>query len=245
MCPSPRCNCSPIKPLCRKKIFQTWLFNYLKQIIRENVRPVVYSKITFNERPDKLALMGVTEILNTKNKISYTVEETSEQYIISADAEIVSRIANDIIRVGKKYKKYGIYVDILLDRIFINKGSNDSVTVPMVSERFAKNISMNVVNKEDGETSKIEPDDEDKPMTEDIAGNDTINAIRNRLSHDGQRVFDIIVNPPEDYTSIYKDSTSRKHMASYLGMTKIQLDNAMEQIRAQCVAVDHVPYFSL
>lgn len=239
--PKPEIATDPIK---RKKFFQAVMFNYLKQILRENKPPVISEEHT-EEGPAPDVAVGVITSRLDKAKISSEVEDVDDNHqIIHAETGLIPlKMLKQIHDVKEDLEEHGVQIHLNWTSISVVSALDVPPTISrkIVDKIFAKFTSWDGGGNDNDESShrydcefrvtKIgnkEPDFE----------NETIEIIRSRLSDLAQRYFDLIVNTPDDYVSRFgTDKIHKKNVAAYLGIKPEQVEDLKKHIKLNCMAM--------
>lgn len=243
-CPSSLCGCSQTKPMCRKKVFQTWMFNYLKQIIRENTRTSQINKTKINGEIGYV-ISNIIATTLSNNNIKTNIVSQNDKYIIEP-TRLTDKIKNKITSINDKYKEVEI---LITDKNYIEiiVKTNKMIEVTLRQRSYVKTLSTTQLNSynNDSET-RLEEDPtyfnckRAIKMNNDVTSTDLINTISNRLDGKAKLVFEIIVNTPDDYHDKFAQ-LHKKNIADYLNISKIDVVKAFEIIKNECIAVGYVP----
>lgn len=256
-------------PIQRKRFYQTCLFNYLRQIIRENKPLKATTTANVNDYADNVVLKMVQAALATSPCAADCVLKTAA------------------ITQGKKTKKVAVkpYV-IVAPTMLLPKEICEKLS-DIRAFANAHNVEISIVDLIDGEngeisikcsgtptlvsttitaTSRINPvsldgqkdDDGDNTFRQHIESNaasqaeqqlivndsdycDSATVVRNRLCSTGQKVFDLITSPNAEYIAKYGDRPCKAHIAEFLGITLKDVQKQWDIIALQMRAVDLVP----
>jgi hypothetical protein len=230
--------------MCRKKVFQTWMFNYLKQIIRENTRTSQINKTKINGEIGYV-ISNIIATTLSNNNIKTNIVSQNDKYIIEP-TRLTDKIKNKITSINDKYKEVEI---LITDKNYIEiiVKTNKMIEVTLRQRSYVKTLSTTQLNSynNDSET-RLEEDPtyfnckRAIKMNNDVTSTDLINTISNRLDGKAKLVFEIIVNTPDDYHDKFAQ-LHKKNIADYLNISKIDVVKAFEIIKNECIAVGYVP----
>ena len=227
----PPCEETLTDPKQRKKFFQTWVFNYLRQILNENKR---------------------LKKLNNNNKPKSTWEVVSDK--------IRLLLSDDLLKCTIKNNTFSIRVDLFalplktiqeihkLRLAYFNNGVRIKITDSMVevinmeqsqSQAFISTTS--IYNKDEDNNSYRH----DMPAFDSVGFEDpdTIGVLYENLSEDAQRVLKIIVDPPADYQEKYgnKSETVKRYIAEYLELTPRQVKDVWSELKLCYTSIIGMP----
>lgn len=240
-CPSTLCDCVKSKPLCRKKVFQTWMYNYLKQILRENTRAAKIIKTKINGEIGQVMSTAISTILNNSNIESHTTSQDNK-YVVEP-SKLTDKLKSKITSLNKKYTS-DINITINTNNnIEINVITNKVVEIVLKQKSYVKTIST-TQSDTNNDDNQIDPMyfncKRATKMGNDITSNDLISTISNRLDKKTKLVFEVIVNTPNAYSEKFSQ-LHKKNIADFLNISKMDVIKAFEIIKNECIAVGYVP----
>jgi len=243
--PKPQISKDPIK---RKKFFQSVMFNYLRQILRENKPPSMTETTIEDGYATDVAVQTLKKIISSHALINSIEKIDDNNSIINCNTDLLPlKILKCIADVKNDLDQYGVH--ITMNRTNINILSPfeipQTINYKITEKVYTKFTSLDTGNSDDDThdsfrnacehkiISKIGPD-----QCNGIEYNETLDILRSRLPNKAQQLFDLITNTPDDYKEKFGDKLYKSNMASYLGINPKDIDELKETIKIQCLAVD-------
>jgi hypothetical protein len=250
-------------PIQRKKWFQTWVFNYLRQILRENKIPCNRRYKRVKVRADAAAVVGICDILenlcDSQLDIGYKrslrrlyefleIKETDTGYILRFDhwaypIEFISLITD----LSNNFKQHNISISYKVDGIIIHGESDDLplLEVTQHTSEFVKAVSFDATTNDGNETFKDNLEMEATRMRNDnstmiMEQNDVISKLRGSVPQEAKPILDILMEEmrPEDYINKFGESQPKiAHMAEYLNISSKEVKRLKEVIKTHCLAL--------
>ena len=235
--------------LKRKKFFQTYLFNYLKQILKENKYPQIKESRNVVSPANEVLAEMITKIL-TVVKIDSTKMTDGEDIIITIARRslriLPQTIVLQIAALRKKFEDMGVIVNMKKDKITVSPVyDNDNkttkmITRSMVKKSFVKFVSLQGPDEENtgfedycGFKVNNEAEIRSERVIDEI---DSIMAIRKNLPTNARQVLDLIVNTPDEYYKRFNcDRIHKNHVMQYLGKSQTEIDQAFSSIKSQLI----------
>lgn len=227
-------------PIQRKKFFQTWVFNYLRQILWDNKIPKYKEKKKKLLSAEHAASFEIETILLTSLKTTTDpIYKKLQKEIIKSihinpiDIQHYEIIVNhssfpidvmfQIYELSKKYLNYNIEIIQKIDRIII-KRANISVDIDMIEidqyeETRVSITSLEFNENDDGGTNEAIEYKAFKRKGERQNMDDDFNEIREMLPTDACSVFDIMTDPPLEFIERFgtgKRSVNKTNIAKFL-----------------------------
>ena len=227
-------------PVQRKKFFVTWLFNYLKQILRENKIPSIKNTSELCGPSPHVCSQVVKSFIEFKG---YSVDESfsNGQFVLSGINQLLwpLSLSLDILHIVEDYKKYKVEAVLDYDCIKIGSSVEDP---PIISGKFDKIVRVrsasldHKVNDDDGGNSlryslEYKFYESNKKTDEGLIQSDALSIIRNRLPEHVKPVFDVIVNAPEAYVKQHGDKTAKSKIAKFLGISTKDVEDCYRIMR--------------
>jgi len=190
-------------PTQKKKWYQTYIFNYLKQILLENKIPAYSEKTKIDisaEMTDELS-----NILSSHN-ISHNMINNS---IFVKDGSIIAEIEHSIAEIKQKYLSDDIEISVTDGKIII------SATRILEERESIKEYSLN--NEESGE--QVEARLKGRII---VDNSETIIKLKERLPSYAHPVLTIYLEDerPDEFINKYGPGRPRiVHISKYLGMS--------------------------
>jgi hypothetical protein len=241
--PKPQIANDPIK---RKKFFQSVMFNYLRQILRENKPPSIKEARTEEGNASDIATKAIAAALNTIKNYPHKLESIDmEHNVIRCETGLLPiKTIQKLQEIKHEFESYG--VQISLGWTSINVVSilevPQTISYQIVEKVYAKYTSL------DSGSTSVETEASHRDHCEHKAlsriepptsGNENLDLLRGRLSGDAQRLFDLIVDTPQDYIERFgTDKLHRANLANYLNKDIKDIDAMRENIKLHCLAMD-------
>jgi hypothetical protein len=249
-------------PIQRKKWFQTWVFNYLRQILRENKIACNKRYKRIKVRADAAAVVRVCEILedllNSQSDISYKrslrqsykrleIKETNIGYTLKFDhwaypIELTSLIAE----LNNNFKQHNISISYEVDGIIVNGESNDQplLEITQHTNEFIKTVSFDTPTQNEDETLRDNLEMEATQMrnntTMTMEQDDVIAKLSESIPYEAKPILSILMEEtrPKDYVERFGESQPRiVHIAEYLDISSKEVKRLKEVIKMHCLAL--------
>jgi hypothetical protein len=237
----------------RKKFFQTYLFNRLRQILRENTFETSKQHTTIRDHADKVAFRSIRSILtNTKNKIDFEAETLEREFSFKVDTnQIPLKEVYELGDLKDNMSEYGINITIEQDLITAKAEDGDIPIVQgsIIEKNRVHGISLDSFNDDDDQGGFNEHIQTKGTATtsaplsyKDIELSDSAKVVRDRLDEKGQQIFDLITNPSDAYVARFgSGKICKAHVAKFLGISPKQVNHQWTIIELQCHAVGLTP----
>lgn len=259
---NPPCHQAITDPMQRKKWFQTWAFNYLRQILRENKLPRYKQTSKYSLPADQAALHMVDQSVKQaieserdfrqKRALKETyhnakIYSNNDQHLIKFNHWMFpSQLVENISRIGNEYLTHRIRIILTIDGILI-KRPKDVKTIPLTikSEHLVKMVSFDKDNnREDTGRDHLEatakPNGGKKMQIEQVVESELLQVLRDRLPKDVLPVFDIYLEEtrPLEYIARYGSSRPKiAHISAYLGKPPREIKRMISTIKMHCLAL--------
>jgi hypothetical protein len=221
------------EPVQRKKWFQTWAFEYIRQILRENKLPKTNLYNTIKIPASEAALKDITDLLREHGIEDVEFESGPNNYWLLFDN-------NDYLNLDKishKYFKKGIEIEQDICGIHIRVLKKCFITSRIVEAYRAKVNSFDIPDEE-GKT-KLEAATM-VSTTQEVEQCDVMHRLNGNLPDDAQKILRILYEDtrPDDYVNTYGYGTPKIcHMAKYLNMNTREVKRLRDIIKCQCYAL--------
>lgn len=216
----------------RKKFFQTWVFNYLRQILNENRRSYIIDKSIVAKPTFDAAKTEVTNIVS-KNKI---VTDNPKEFVIKAELFMLPmKKIQELLKCKVKYISKNVEITILDDKVKINdKGSRGHEMVEVNTPTLV-NVSSTSRTMEEGGAPEPALD------TAGFNDPDSIEIMFDNVSEMAKEVLKIVVNPPADYVDKYGDKPVKRYIQEYLNLSPKQVKDVWSEMKLAYVAIIGAP----
>jgi len=236
----------------RKKFLQTFLFNYLKQILRENKPPSITEVQELVSPADDVLKHMVCNLMdNAKGiKLRYDTAQNEMTHIIYTELGLLpQKIILQIADLRDEFESLGVDIKLENNQIRITPifDLKDQFYVKMISRSVVRKTFVKFVSFDgpDDETNnnfrdfceyKSQPEIEAYNITL-VDELDRINVIRKRLPNNVQEVLDLIVRTPDAYYKAFKTERIHKnHVAQFLNRSQNDIDQAFMAIKCHLLA---------
>jgi len=241
-------------PVQMKKIFSQWVFNYLKQIIRENKIPAV-AETRYREVPGDVAVtMKICEVLDRQGT-SYEIMEGSETTImvetdqcdrdtlLALNSQVTDDgLMSDLVDLVKNAK---CIVKVLRDRITIKPFEDAMVTVSYSKRTNLKVTSFEIDDGDDDRDSfrnsleyKIAVNQSPEPPRD-------LRAAARMMPDDARRIFELMIDPPLDFLEANGMNLQRCHsvraLARYCQLEESEIRLRMNVIKSSLLMAGITP----
>lgn len=249
-------------PIQRKKWFQTWAFNYLRQILRENKIPAINTAERVKLPADSAALHeigeAVLEVIKRERDVPHrrllrslwemaVAEDSDKGYCLTFDHwSFPFDLVVAIRALHTKYMSSQIEILQTMDGIFIRRLTT---TVPEVlitrrQSTLIRETSFNATD-DDGEESRRDQlemicMDKQEDTSEVVDEEDILDKLRHNIPVDALPVFDILFEDtrPPDYTEKFGIGQPRAaHIAEYLGKSPKEVKHLISTIKLHSMAL--------
>lgn len=239
-------------PIQRKKFFQTCLFNYLRQILRENARTTTKQNVSVNGPADEVAIKAIKSILsNSDQKMEFRTYTTFGGHTFVVDTWLLTLKDVDQLH-DLKILMNQYNVSIRSDGESISVSAKDSapiITLSIYEDSYVHNISLDSFKDNDDQDSfrdhlesKSEATQSSEAITySDVDLSDSAKVVRERLGDTGQRIFDLILNTPDGYVRRFGNKIRKAHVAKFLNLSPKEVNRQWKIIELQMLAVDLKP----
>lgn len=241
--PKPQIAEDPIK---RKKFFQSVMFNYLKQILREN-KPHSYKEIRTEEgnAPDVAVSVIMFHMKKTRLVDPNIIIVDDNETKIKCDTGLLSlKIVQKIAELRDDFKQYNVNINVGWDAISVlsTTDTQQNINYKMVEKVYAKFTSLD--SGSDNEDSEGSYRDHCEHKAFQIEHryehfSESMQLLRSRLSNDARKLFDLIVDTPDDYKQQFgTDKMHKSYMAKYLGKEIKEIESMRDDIKMHCLALN-------
>lgn len=220
----PPCPQTLTNPIERKKFFQTWVFNYLRQILNENKRSVI--KTTTTQDVDTIdafkhhicGLFGK----NVKLTILTSGGFRASNDLYSVSAETIKKL-HELISTYLSKK-----LEIAIDDGGITVSKGDSYGNESIDAKINSRVRITSTCSDDPDKPSLEIAD----MSTGINDPDAMEAYYDSLSDKAKQVMNVITNTPDAYIDKYKTSKPiQKYIAEYLDIKPKEIKALYEEMR--------------
>jgi hypothetical protein len=249
-------------PIQRKKWFQTFAFNYLRQILRENKLPTQSTKHKVTVPADQavLHLVGeaIRETINQQHDhrhkrtlkslySSVEVIETADGYLLRFDHwSFPIGLVHMIRELSAQYLKHNVAIRQVVDGIQIKRTSEKIPLITLIKkyESLIRVVSFDSesqdkeVNYRDQLEQSVIAAKRRPEGGESMEASDTITTLRDRLPDDAKPVFDIYNEDtrPIEYIEQFGDGRPRIcHIAQFLNLSPREVKRLLSIIRHHCL----------
>lgn len=231
-------------PIQKRKWFKNWIFEFLRQILRENKIPSIKNRYKINLPAEQAAINDIINIISEspkycdqKSKKTLTEEiknikitHNKNQYNIYLNHWLLPlNIVDRLQEITQKYLKHNVSISSHLDKITVGvQGMTATMTVEQVQTKPIKHIDIH--EKPHDKLSKF------NNGQYDFIESDTIRAVRKWLPDDAETILMIIVNPPDDYYELYGTKACKSYISKYMDKKPSEVQRLINIIKWHCLA---------
>lgn len=229
----------------RKKFYQTYIFNYLRQILRENKINKVKQEVSVTGPADQMTLDRIVNaIKNMKNKVDFSIIKEGSSYIIDVNTNnIPFDGVLEINKIADEFEAHGIKIEYADNSVkIISTEECKIISTSIESDVRVNQVSMDYCKPNEDKSmfrdhieSKLRGDKRDEIELVEIK--EGLKAVRNELNDKETEVFDLLLKQPKEYYEKYGYSSLKKtNMADWLGIDVKELNKMIESIRKEAEA---------
>ena len=227
----------------RGKYFKTWIFNYLRQILRENKIPAIKSYPTETGPASYIAAMAFKSLIEYK-RFPVELQEVEEGYLLDNINQNLWHLALsiDIHDLAAEYKQFGLDIEITRTSILIKRPAEElTLESKLIKSIRVKESSLNQDRDEDGgmqfalEYQLLE----NRPVEADkTADTDEIKVLKGNIPDGIKPILELIINTPTEFIEIYGDRIPAKNqIAKFLNKSAKEVDEAFKVLRMHSIAI--------
>lgn len=215
----------------RKKFFQTWVFNYLRQILNENKRSFINNTSMVAKPTFEAAKFEIMDLLSNDCKI---IDDNNEICSIKSNLYLLSiKKIQELLEYRSKYINKNIKIEIEDDQINIKNSGSGGYEMVEVTTPTLVNVSSTSKTVEEGGINEPVA----LPMLSEFNDPDAIEMMFDNLSELAQEVFRIIINPPEGYVAKYGEKPIKRYIQEYLYLSPKQVKDIWSEMKVTYIAV--------
>ena len=241
--PKPQIAADPIK---RKKFFQSVMFNYLRQILRENKPPSIKEVRTEEGAASDIATKAIQATLSKIKNYNSDLEVVDMDHnILRCETGLLPlKTVQKLLDIKQEFEAHGVQINLDWNSINIISILEvpQTISYQIVEKVYTKYTSLDSGSTSDDTENSHRDHCEHKAMAKAepiIAGNENLELLRQRLPNDTQKLFDIIIDTPQDYIEKFgTDKLHRANLATYLGKDIKEIDAMRENIKLHCLAMN-------
>jgi len=213
----------------RKKFFQSWVFNYLRQILTENKRSYINNKSIVVKPTFDAAKVEVLAILPKKSKI---IVDNDQYCSIQSDLFLLPlKKINELLKYKSKYITRNVLIEMSNDQISIRNNGAEGHEMVEVNTPTLVNVASASRTVEEGGVPEPSID------TTGFNDPDTIEVMYDSLSEQAQQVMKVITNPPDDYIEKYGDKIVKAYIKEYLELSPKQVKDIWSELKMAFAAI--------
>ena len=234
----------------RKKFFQEWIFNALRQILNENKIPQIRTTNTVCGLNTKVGAQVLSGFLMDRSVPVTCVLARSDKHI-EITAEVLRLSLNELQslwRIEKVLRNNG--VKVVYDDKHYNVVHIKADKAEVVEMQIPAAINIKIVSfeskKANEEDDRLRYTLEYKMASESSAAdqrriefNDFVEHLKGTLPSDAKEVLNIIVKPPQVYIRKHGDDVRQKTVANFLRKTPKEMARIFDLIRLQCLGAGY------
>jgi len=234
----------------RKKFFQEWIFNALRQILNENKIPQIRTTNTVCGLNTKVGAQVLSGFLMDRS-VPVTCVLTRSDKHVEITAEVLRLSLNELQslwRIEKVLRNNGVkvvYDDKHYNVVHIKADKAEVVEMQIPAAINIKLVSFES-KKANEEDDRLRYTLEYKMASETSAAdqrrvefNDFVEHLKGTLPSDAKEVLKIIVKPPQVYVRKHGDDVRQKTVANFLRKTPKEMARIFDLIRLQCLGAGY------
>lgn len=235
-------------PEQRKKFFSEFVWNYLKQVIKENAIQKQFCTTTISGCSDMVAIERIVAFLN-KSEVKYDYDRrqtpTKGCHIILCDLYgIAPRLLPELAEVFHEVRSWGVEVTFDNTSVKVKLQHTDYKMVEAeIKTREYVIIETSIVSKGEIYQDKIESLECPMNGLAEYEIGESMQVVRSALSDNAQVIFDVITQTGEHYPEFMAKFGERKarkiDMAEFLDITVKKVNELISEIAVQWQV--HVP----
>lgn len=235
----------------RKKFFQEWIFNSLRQILNENKIPQIRTTNTVCGLNTKVGAQVLSGFLIDRSVPVTCVLARSDKHV-EITAEVLRLSLNELQslwRIERVLRSNGVkvvYDDKHYNVVHIKADKAEVVEMQIPAAINIKLVSFES-KKANEEDDRLRYTLEYKMASETSAAdqrrvefNDFIEHLKGTLPSDAKEVLNIIVKPSRTYIQKHGDDVRQKTVANFLQKTPKEMARIFDLIRLQCLGAGYM-----
>lgn len=249
-----------VDPIQRKKWFQTWIFNYLRQILRENKLPIAKNVKKINLPADEAAIHAIKELVGEYIKAEHDYESKKHLKMMQQRMLVQERLNGAKIfidyfalplefnqaieELNSTYLSFGVGITCEADGIVVTCDLTDP---PLIEVMIRNDVHIKVTS--------FDHDDEDQghrrdqlemsammhhPSSATTESEELLLRLKQRLPHDAKPILEIYDEDarPESYITQYGQGAPKiTHIAEFLNKSPKEVKRLLGIIKIQCMAL--------
>jgi len=245
-------------PIQVRKIFTYWAFNYLKQIIRENVIPSVAVVERKKMHGEEVVLEEVKKMLSAQGLSDrYSVMQEADRICILLDTDTCSADVMSVLNVHDGVAGTAKFVELVQKAACTVKVTSSAIIItPLddvvltVEQRYRENlkiIGFGDEGEEDGLQDSLEyqifKEREEEAPVETPVESDRSKAIADLISEDCRDVFLVMSSPPEEFLREFGTEAryDQLSIARFLGQHPSSVKEKLKRIRTDLLQHEIIP----
>lgn len=216
-------------PIQRKKFFQSWVFNFLRQILTENKRSYIDNKSVAVRTTFDAARIEILSVLPKNCKV-----KTNDKSHCSIESNLFLlplKKINELLKLKLKYFNKNVIIEMKNESININNNGSKGYEMIEINTPALVNTASTSRTVEEGGVPEPSID------TAGFSDPDTIETMYDSLSDDAQKVMRIITNPPHDYVEKYGDKIARSYIKEYLSLSPKEVKDIWSELKLTFAAI--------
>jgi len=249
-----------INPIQRKKWFQTWAFNYLRQILRENKISYIHIAERVLIPADTAALYQITRLLiniikeerdvphrRLLRSLLQRVEviEQDDSYVFKFDHwSFPATIFDRLHKLTTEYLKYNVEITLIMDGILIKRLTEVLPEIKIIkrSEQNVRETSFDADSNEDDRRDQLEAQtmNQNNAALCEVEEQDLIKNLKDKIPSDTQAVLQIYFEEtrPQDYNDKFGPGSPKIiHVAKYLDISTKEVKRHLSVLRHHCLSL--------
>jgi hypothetical protein len=240
-----------------RKIFTYWVFNYLKQIIRENVIPAVTISQKKKIAGEEIVIEEIKKLLNSQGlENRYVLTHDENHTFIKLDTDHCSSNVMSILNMddgiigASKFvdivKRSGCSINVIPGMIIITRLNDITITV---EQRHKENLSITSFEGGDEENDRYRDSLEYRMQTDNRKHNEierksvNLREIDDLIPEECRDVYLIMSDPPDIFLMEFGEEARYNYsmIAKFLGLHSSSVKEKLRIIRMTLMQNDIIP----
>lgn len=234
----------------RKKHFQTWMFNYLRQILLENKIPRTYIKKELDGPANLVAKDYIKLLLDNNLKVHYTIDDVQDSITFNVNTTVIPvDVLEKVWGLRDEVEPYDVVVKTSDDKIEILYTGIPQNYTKEINERIRINaVSISGMDQDDSsgfqQHCEYQGVRQREAEVDHMMTQDAISTLKERLPEQAQEILSMLLEPTDEFLKEYYPNRKKTvvpkecHLAKWFGMSKPEVQKIMKQIRQQAKALD-------
>jgi hypothetical protein len=249
-----------LDPVQRKKFFQTWAFNYLRQILRENKIPAIKKAEKVSVGADQAALDAVREtmvrVVAKERDVEHRrylravqeqtlVSDTEDGFALKFDHwSFPIQLVLELRELASQYVKWQVSIIQTMDGVEVKRLTQSVPTVEVVRRTnvLIREASFDAGDDEECRRDQLEMERMNKGdiYSGIVDEEDILGKLKQSIPTDARSVLEVYMESsrPEAFTKKYGPGYPKAvHVAEFLHKSPKEVKNLLRVIKFHCIAL--------